>query len=672
MARKDLDTLTIEINQAVPPLGGEPKVTAPALNALLTSLAQELTSLPQAVAGAGASPAVVLAPTLAGLPAQGRAGVLYALTAVSAASSPVLYRWEDAPQQYVPVLPALPAGASPGPLPVRVREAFGAAAPITFDQDTDFENADGSPLTEGFDAAGSAGAFSFAGAVRGTTVRVPYYSGTPFRLPASFNLLTGPLPTDNVKTILYFRYVRDHVVDVTAGTSQPGTYLARFWAMPGAADVFIGLYMGTDTQVLAVSSEGRKVRSGAFNGGGPGVHFDDASGHRYVDLFTYAGDPRLPAATGTFGGIGPVYGELNLDVLPELGGFCNLQFSRGYTKVIAHKPGLDLLIAYRYEGTLLDLSQCVVSTINAGSSYCTSLALPPPNEHLTSLSLGEHRLYNQGLTFPSLPNLRFLDLGTGQHHVGRLDLLDISQLPGLGELYTQQSALRTLVIGDNALGHLTTAYFYMGRLTSRPEPFGQGHFATVLELARRAHQLSNFNLGFNGLSEAEIDQLADVLLAALPAAVAGHKHLNLADYPGATTFSFGDNGYPNPVNHDYDFGFAYNAPVVSTATRAKLAQLRAGGWQITHNEFIPLSLSYLSPTTFRGTYQGPAPIDLWAVGAVLTLQSSDGRYVPDGPYRVVGGAGRAWEFALPEGQAPLPGFGEGVWGAIRPPENTAG
>jgi hypothetical protein len=409
------------------------------------------------------------------------------------------------------------------------------------------------------------------------------------------------------------------------------------------------------------------VRSGAFNGGGPGVHFDETSGHRYVDLFTYAGSPALPAIAGTFGGIGPVYGELNLDVLPELGGFCNVQFSRGYTKVIAHKPGMDLLMAYRYEGTPLDLSQCVVSTINAGSSYCGSLVLPPANEHLTSLILNEHRLYNQSLAFPSLPNLRFLDLSTGQHHVGRLDDLDISQLPGLAEIYTQQSALRTLVIGDNALAQLTTAYFYMGRLTGRPEPFGQGHFATVVQLAERAHQLRTFDLGFNGLSEAEIDQLASTLVAALPAAVAGPKRLNLADYPGTTAFSFGDNGYPHPFNHDPNFGYAYNAPVVSTATLAKLAQLQAGGWEVTYNEFIPLYLTYLSPTTFRATYQGPAALDVWAVGDVLTLQSADGRYVPNGTYRVVGGGGQAWELAVPEGQPPLASFGEGLWGAVRPP-----
>jgi hypothetical protein len=664
MALKNLDTLTNEINQAVQPHGGGPKVTGPALNAVLRSLAAELTALPQAPEGAApaTSPAVVLAPTLAGLPPAGQAGVLYVLTAVEAATSPVLYRWAGGPGQYVPVLPA-----SAGARPVRVREAFGASQPITFDQDTDFENSDGSPLTDGFDAAGSAGAFSFAGAVRGTTVRVPYYSGTPFRLPASFNLLTGPLPTDNVKTILYFRYVRDNVVDVTAGTSQPGTYLARFWAMPGAADLGLGLYMAPDTQVLAVSSEGRKVRSGAFNGGGPGVHFDDASGRRYVDLFTYAGSPVLAHLAGNFAGIGPVYGELNLDVLPDLGGFCNLQFTRGYTKVIAHKPDLDLLIAFRYEGTVLDLSACVASRINAWSSYCTSVVLPPANEHLTFLHLGEHRLYNQSLTFPSLPNLGYLDLTTGQHHAGRLDQVDITLLPGLGELYTQQSALRTLVIGDNPLSHLSTAYFYMGRLTGRPEPFGQGHFATVVQLAERAHQLTNFNLGFNGLSEAEIDQVASALVAALPAAVAGPKQLNLADYPGETTFRFGDNGYPNPYNHDPDFGFAYNAPVVSTATLAKLAQLQAGGWQVTYNENIPLYLTYLSPTTFRGTYQGPAAIDRWAVGEELALQSSDGRFVPDGSYRVVGGGGRVWEFALLEGQPPLPAFGEGMWVATRPP-----
>jgi len=49
---KDLDTLTTEINQAVSPLGGAPKTTSPALNAVLTSLATELTALPQVV-GAG-------------------------------------------------------------------------------------------------------------------------------------------------------------------------------------------------------------------------------------------------------------------------------------------------------------------------------------------------------------------------------------------------------------------------------------------------------------------------------------------------------------------------------------------------------------------------------------------------------------------------------------------
>jgi hypothetical protein len=51
---KSLDTLTAEINSAVNKYGHTPKVTGPALNAVLTSLATELTTLPQVLdAGAG-------------------------------------------------------------------------------------------------------------------------------------------------------------------------------------------------------------------------------------------------------------------------------------------------------------------------------------------------------------------------------------------------------------------------------------------------------------------------------------------------------------------------------------------------------------------------------------------------------------------------------------------
>ncbi|GAB3638753.1 hypothetical protein GCM10027422_43430 [Hymenobacter arcticus] len=564
-----------------------------------------------------------------------------------------------------------PAEVSPSPparpRPVQVLTAFGPGQPITFAQATDYEDAEGLPLTEGFDNQHSLGAFSYDQAVRGTTVRVQYFASEAFSLPPGFNLLSGPLPTDNARYVIYLRYVRPGVVDVTVGPGEAGTYLGRFWASPGVTDLGLGLYMGRDTRVLARTSEGGQVRSGAFNGGGPAVHFASAEGPRYFDVLAYAGSPTLPAlACGSVAGIGPVYGELNLDTLPALTGFCNLQFSRGYTRIVAHKPGLDLLVAYRYEGTLLDLGACVVNSLNASSSYCTSLVLPPPNDVLTALNLAEHRLFGQELCFPSLPRLATLDLTTGQHGVGRLDVVDISKLPALATLSTSQASLRTLVIGDNALAALTSLDLSMGRLTGRPEPFGQGSLGVVCQVLARAPHLAYLHLGYNGLTEAELAQVVEAARTA--ATTAEGRQLILADNADGSPSYYLLPGYPGPYNNDPYFGYTYNAPVVSAATRAAIGQLRAAGWLVRYNEAVPLRATIDEAGHLHATYYGPAPVDVWAVGDTLDLTSVDPGRLPSGPYTVVAGSGQAWELAPAAPDAPtlLP-YSYAVWVAATPP-----
>jgi len=564
----------------------------------------------------------------------------------------------------------LAAAAPPAealPRPVRVLGAFGPGQPITFEQATDYEDAEGLPLTEGFDAQQSLGAFSYDKAVRGTTVRVNYFAGAAFSLPPGFNLLSGPLPTDNARYILYLRYVRPGVVDVTVGPGEAGTYLGRFWASPGVADMGVGMYMGTDTRVLARTSEGGQVRSGAFNGYGPVVHFASTEGQRYVDVLAYAGSRTLPAIVcGSVAGIGPVYGELNLDTLPALTGFCNLQFSRGYTRIIAHKPGLDLLVAFRYEGTPLDLSACVVRNLTSNSSYCTSLVMPPPNDVLTSLNLGEHRIFGQELIFPALSRLRDLTLDTGQHGVGRLDVVDISALPALATLTTSQASLRTLIIGHNALAELASLNLYMGRLTGRAEAFGGGSLDAVCQVLARAPQLAYLNVGFNGLSEAELDQVVEAARTA--ASTTAGRQLVLADYPAGVPVAYNLPGYPNPYNNDPYFGFTYNAPVVSAATRAAIGQLRAAGWQVSYNEAVPLLATVDEAGRLHATYYGPAPVDVWAVGQVLALGSPDEGRLPSGPYTVVAGSGPAWELAPAATPAPaLAPTSYALWVAATPP-----
>jgi hypothetical protein len=599
--------LADDIDAVVRPTGGAPVITAPDLNGLLQRLATELAPLP-------------------------------------------------------PAPLALPA--------VRVRAAFGPGQPITFDAPTDYEDAEGLPLTEGFDNNQSTSAFSYEGAVRGTTVRVQYFVSQPISLPPGFTLLGGgEWPAPGRSYVLHLRYVRPGVVDVLVGPGPAALPVGRFWAAPGRADMGVGLYMGRDTRVLAVGSEGQRVRSGAFNGGGPGVHFAHAAdGPGYFDVYAYAGSRTNERLNGDVAGIGPVYGELNLDTLPPItGNYALLQYSRGYTKVIAHQPNLQLELAFRYEGTPLDLGACTVRYLNLYSSYCTDIVLPPAGEALTFLHLGEHRLYNKELRFPSLPRLATLDLSTGQHHAGRLDLLDIAGLPGLVSLTTSQAALRTLVVGDTQFDKLEELNFNMGRLTTRAEAFGHGGLPALLALLGRAPRLRFLQLSFNGLSEDEQAQVVAALLAALPASTAGAKELILGDNPTGNGYLYPLPGYPHAYNNDPDFGFSWNAPVVGAAARAAIGQLRAGGWAVRYNEAVPLLATPGPAGTLAATYHGPAPIEVWAPGAAVQLLSSNPGAVPGGTYTVVAGEGTAWQLAPAADTPALAAFEGAVWVAATPP-----
>jgi len=565
-----------------------------------------------------------------------------------------------------------PAPPAPVALPaVRVRTAFGPGQPITFDAPTDYEDAEGLPLTAGFDEQGSAGAFSYEGAVRGTTVRVTYLAARPLRLPPGFTLLGGGAwPVPGRSYVLHLRYVRPGVVDVLVGPDATTTPVGRFWAPPGQSSVGVGLYMGPDTRVLAVSSEGRQVRSGAFNGDGPGLAFEHPEQPSSLDVLAYAGSRANARVVGAFAGIGPLNGVLDLDTLPPLTeNYALLQYSRGYTKVVAHQPELTLGLAFRYEGTPLDLGACVVRTLDLNSSYCTDLVLPPANDALTTLNLVEHRLFGKELRFAAMPHLATLDLSTGQPYVGRLDVLDITQLPGLVSLSTSQAALRTLAVGATRFDHLEVLNLNMGRLTGRPEAFGQGGVAGLLALLGRAPALRFLQLSFNGLSEDEQAQVVAALLAALPAstAPAGGKELLLGDNPTGNGYLYPLPGYPHAYNNDPNFGFSWNAPVVSAATRAAIGQLRAGGWAVRYNEAVPL-LATLGPEgTLAATYQGPAPIEVWAPGAAVQLLSSDPGRVPGGAYTVAGGQDHTWQLAPAAGQAAAAPAGTQLWVAVTPP-----
>lgn len=569
-----------------------------------------------------------------------------------------------------------PAPPAPAALPaVRVRAAFGPGQPITFDAPTDYEDAEGLPLTEGFDEQGSAGAFSYEGAVRGTTVRVAYLAARPLRLPPGFTLLGGGAwPVPGRSYVLHLRYVRPGVVDVLVGPDATTTLVGRFWAAPGRADMGVGLYMGTDTQVLAVGSEGQRVRSGAFNGAGPSVHFAHAAdGPGYVDVLAYAGRRTNERLNGDFAGIGPVYGELNLDTLPPLtANYALLQYSRGYTKVIAQQPNLQLELAFRYEGTPLDLGACVVRYLNLYSSYCSDIVLPPANEALTYLHLGEHRLYNKELRFAAMPRLATLDLSTGQAYVGRLDVLDISQLPGLVSLTTSQAALRTLVVGDTRFDQLEVLNFNMGRLTTRPEAFGGGGLPALLALLGRAPRLRFLQLSFNGLAEAELAQVAQALLAAQPASTAtGPRELILGNNQGEGQAYYTVPGYPQPYNNDPNFGYAWNAAVVTRATRALLARLQAAGWQVSANRAVPLQATWQpEANALAVSYGGPEALDVWAVGDTLALLSLEPARVAPGAYTVVAAQGATWQLAPAAGTpAPAPFPGQ-VWVAATPPADS--
>ena len=555
---------------------------------------------------------------------------------------------------------------------VRVRAAFGPGQPITFDAPTDYEDAEGLPLTEGFDNNQSTSAFSYAGAVRGTTVRVQYFVSQPISLPPGFTLLGGgEWPAPGRSYVLHLRYVRPGAVDVLVGPGEAALPVGRFWAAPGRADIGVGLYMGRDTRVLAVGSEGQRVRSGAFNGDGPGVHFEHAAdGPGYFDVYAYAGSRTNERLNGDVAGIGPVYGELNLDTLPPItGNYALLQYSRGYTRVIAHQPNLQLELAFRYEGTPLDLGACTVRYLNLYSSYCTDIVLPPAGEALTYLNLGEHRLYNKELRFASLPRLATLNLETGQHHAGRLDVLDISRLPGLVSLTTSQAALRTLVVGDTQFAQLEELNFNMGRLTTRAEAFGQGGLPALLALLGRAPRLRFLQLSFNGLAEAELAQVAQALLDALPASTAtGPRQLILGNNLGEGQAYYTVPGYPFPYNNDPDFGFAWNAAVVTRATRALLARLQAGGWQVSANRDVPLQATCPpGATTLQASYAGPEPLDVWAVGDTLTLLSLEPGQVAPGAYTVVAAQDATWQLAPAADTPALASFQGAVWVAATPP-----
>jgi hypothetical protein len=600
--------LAADIDAVVRPTGGEPVITAPDLNGLLQRLATELA-------------------------------------------------------------PAPPVPAAPPT--VRVRAAFGPGQPITFDAPTDYEDAEGLPLTEGFDDQGSAAAFSYEGAVRGTTVRVAYLPARPLRLPPGFTLLGGGAwPAPGRSYVLHLRYVHPGVVDVLAGPDAATTPVGRFWAPPGQDGLGVGLYMGPDTRVLAVSSEGRQVRSGAFNNSGPGVHFDHPEQPNYFDVLAYAGSRTNGRVVGVFAGIGPLNGVLDLDTLPPLTeNYALLQYSRGYTKVVAHQPELQLGLAFRYEGTPLDLGACVVRYLDLYSSYCTDVVLPPANDALTFFNLGEHRLYGKELIFPALPRLATLILSTGQHHAGRLEVLDITQLPGLVSLSTSQAALRTLVVGATRFDQLEELDFTMGRLTTRAEAFGHGGLPALLALLGRAPRLRFLQLSFNGLAEAELAQVAQALLDALPASTApGPRQLILHNNPDESEVYANVPGYPYTYNNDPDFGFAWNAAVVTRATRALLASLEAGGWQVRANYAVPLQARYQpAGNTLQVSYAGPEPLEVWAVGDTLALRSLEPNKVAPGAYTVVAAAGATWQLAPAAGTPALAPFEGAVWVPATPP-----
>ena len=567
----------------------------------------------------------------------------------------------------------------PAPLalpPVRVRTAFGPGQPITFDAPTDYEDAEGLPLTEGFDNEQSLTAFSYEGAMRGTTVRVQYFVDQPISLPLGFTLLGGgEWPAPGRSYVLHLRYVRPGVVDVLVGPGAAALPVGRFWAAPGRADIGVGLYMDRDTRVLAVGSEGQRVRSWAFNGSGPGVHFARAAdGPGYFDVYAYAGGRTNARLNGDVAGIGPVYGELNLDTLAPLAGkYALLQYSRGYTKVIAHQPELHLELAFRYEGTPLDLGACTVRYLNLYSSYCTDIVLPPAGAALTYLNLGEHRLYNKELRFPALPHLATLNLETGQHHAGRLDVLDISQLPGLVSLSTSQAALRTLVVGDTQFAQLEELNFNCGRLTTRAEAFGHGALPALLALLGRAPRLRFLQLSFNGLAEAELAQVAQALLDAQPASTApGPRQLILGNNLGEGQAYYAVPGYPFPYNNDPDFGYAWNAAVVTRATSALLASLQAAGWQVSANRAVPLQATYQpGANALAVSYAGPEVLDVWAVGDTLALLSLEPDKVAPGAYTVVAGQGATWQLVPAAGTPALAAFAGAVWVAATPPAGNS-
>ena len=91
-------------------------------------------------------------------------------------------------------------------------------------------------------------------------------------------------------------------------------------------------------------------------------------------------------------------------------------------------------------------------------------------------------------------------------------------------------------------------------------------------------------------------------------------------------------------------GPIFNAGIVDSATRAKVADLRALGWTVLHNAPTMRIATSATAGQLTLTYEGDLNIDIWTAGNVITQTVAQaGGFLATGNYTVVSGAGKVWE-----------------------------
>lgn len=426
-------------------------------------------------------------------------------------------------------------------------------------------------------------------------------------------------------------------------TSHPGKLLSRFWLSSNTStSSSLGMYGDPLSTALAVSSEGTKIRASSTNNSGPTVVFSTTNAQKYFDVYSYSGPTGLAAITGSgFSGIGTVNGVLDFTALGTFTQQVSLTSCNNVNKVILNAPTIYLYLPYGYSTQSLDVSQCVCRTMDIGSTLATGITLPNSNTYLQNFYMPETRILGGDLIFQSFPNLGRINMSTGQPYVATFNNVDISLLPSLTFLNFNSAGIKILTIGSNTFKSLNNINFYGGRTSARNVLGGNGPMVNVLSMVTQALALTNLDLRFNGLSEAEQGQFLDAFISTAANRVTTAKTLYFngqilgGQYPNA--FNNGIGGSPQ---------CAPNAGLPTVALRAKVANLVTNyAWTITYNKTLIVTVTPLTTTTLRMTYEGDSIVDIWSIGSTVNYTTSDSGKVYNGAYTVIAGSGKIWDLS---------------------------